>query len=97
MANRHEIRWVKKSSGSTEPHERIAYVGGLAVDGREWRISQESAVRAIETGTWDFFVIVEGREVEVVLAMTERGHEYIKAATDGGDQPNTLLALPDFP
>jgi hypothetical protein len=95
MAKRHQIIWVTKSSG-TEPHERIAYVGGLTVDGRVWRISQASAVRAIETGTWDFFISVDGREVDVALAMSKQGHAYIKAETDRGDQPDALLVLPDI-
>ena len=50
----------------------------------------------VESGRWQFHVIRDDREVEVVLAMTADGHKYLKAITDEGDEPAGLLALPDY-
>lgn len=93
MADRHEIRCVKKTN-RFDPHERIEQIGGMNADGGSWRLPQQGAIDGIEAGKWSFFVKVGGKSVDVIVANSRYGHKYIKTVADG-DQPNNLLSLPE--
>ena len=91
MASRHEIKCINKTD-RYDPHERIKAVGGVNHDGSNWKLPQPDAIQAIKVGKYSFFVQVQGRPVEVIVAKSRFGHEYIKTVADG-EQPNNLLSL----
>ncbi len=95
MASRHEVKCINKSD-RYDPHERIKSIGGVNPDGARWKLSQPEAIEAIDAGKYSFYVQVQGRQVNVVVATSRFGHKYLKTEADG-DQPNNLLSLPECP
>lgn len=96
MSATHRLQCIKKTNRSN-PHERIQFIGGLNGDSTRWQVSQPDAIAGIENGKWSFYVEPPaGDRVEVVVAVSAAGHEYLKTRADG-DQPNNLLALPECP
>ena len=93
--NRHEIKCIKKND-RMNPHERILFIGGLNRDGSRWKLSQQDAVKGIESGKWAFYVRRAGRPVDVIVSISPYGNKYIKTVADGV-QPNNLLNLPECP
>ena len=94
MASRHRISCINKTD-RTSAHERISRIGGNAGSTR-WTLSLNDAVAGIQNGTYAFFVNVNNREVDVIVARSVYGHFYLKTTNDG-DQPNNLLSLPECP
>jgi Protein of unknown function (DUF3892) len=94
-ATRHEIKCINKSDRQN-PHERILHVGGVNGDATRWKLSQQDAVQHIKQGKYAFFVRKNGQEVNVIVATSRFGNEYIKTEADG-DMPNNLLSLPECP
>ncbi len=72
------------------PHERITHVGGVH-NGRRWRMTESDAIASIRLGKNSFYVLVNDREVDVIIAVHE-GREYLKTTADGY-APNNLLSL----
>lgn len=95
MASRHQILCINKSD-RYNAHERILSIGGLNPDGSRWKLSQEAAITEIKLRTYEFFVVVGGSQVEVIIATSQYGNPYIKTEADG-EQPNNLLSLPECP
>jgi hypothetical protein len=95
MADTAQIQCINKSD-RYNPHERIISVGGANANGTRWKMSQESAIAAIENGQWNFYVHAGGKSVWVVAAKSQYGHKYLKTENDG-DQPDNLLSLPECP
>ena len=95
MPTRHQIRCINKSD-RYNTHERIKSVGGVNGDGTRWKLSQEEAIQGIDSGKWAFFVVVGGKEVNVIVAVSRYGHKYLKTEADG-EEPNNLLSLPECP
>ena len=93
MVSNHRIDCVTKRD-RPNPHERITHVGGANSDGSRWKLSQEDAIRDIERGKYAFYVVVNRRRVNVVVAVSRYGNKYLKTEADGV-QPNNLLNLPE--
>jgi hypothetical protein len=91
MATSHEIKCINKTD-RYDPHDRIRKVGGQNPDGSLWKIDQQEAVRGIEAGKWAFYVKIQNKVVDVIVAVSRYGHKYLKTVADG-EQPNNLLSL----
>jgi hypothetical protein len=90
-----QVKCINKTN-RYEPHERIKNIGGTNADGTRWKLTQQEAIKAIETGKYSFYVSVQGKTVRVIVATSRFGHKYIKTEADG-EQPNNLLSLPECP
>ena len=96
MAQDVRIDCINKSD-RYNPHERIMYVGGLNPDGSRWKLSEQAAIEGIISGKWRFYVErPPGHRVDVIIATSPFGHQYLKTESDG-EQPNNLLSLPECP
>ena len=95
MANTAQIRCINKRDRDNA-WERITHAGGVNASGTRWKQTQEQIIAAIDSKEWKFFVEVRGDRVEVIIATSRYGNNYIKTASDG-DLPNNLLSLPECP
>lgn len=94
MATR--IRCIRKTD-RFNAHERISHIGGLHSDGSRLLLSQTEAISYIKNGTYRFYVEQPpGHRVDVIVARSAHGNEYLKTTADG-EQPNNLLSLPECP
>jgi len=92
MAQRAQVKCINKRDRQ-DAHERIHSIGGS--NGTPWKLPEDDAIGRIKRGEWEFYVIVNGKEVKVVVA-THAGREYLKTEADGY-APNNLLNLPECP
>src|SRR5947209_6794635 len=51
--------------------ERIEAIGGINWNGNRWRRSEEQAIGEILSGEYAFFVVVGGRETDLVITAHE--------------------------
>lgn len=86
-----EIECISKDDRYS-PTERITSVGGTNHSGSIWRQSVDQTIREIENEEWEFFVVKNNREVNVVVATSKGGTKYIKTEADDYE-PNNLLEL----
>jgi len=85
MATSRQVKCINKTDRS-DPHERIQNIGG------DWgKISQTEGIRLTENGTYQYYVNVNGSQVNVIVAV-HNGHKYLKTSNDGL-HPNNLLSL----
>ena len=95
MPSTAQIHCINKND-RFNPYERITHVGGVNANSTRWKMTQLDAIKAIESGEWQFYVSVRGDTVWVVVAISQYGHKYLKTQNDG-DEPNNLLSLPECP
>ena len=105
MATRTESRlptriyWLRdkttREPPSTCPSPKI---GGQREDGQRWSLSNDAAIAASDGG---LPFAVRGRvmldELIEVFVAVHNGQKYLKAKTDLGPEPTSLLQLPDCP
>jgi hypothetical protein len=84
---RYQVTCVNKRGDHYNPHERIQNIGQQ----ENWKLSEDSAIRRIESGQDSFYVQVGGRVVEIIVAV-HNGRKYLKTEADGY-APNNLLNL----
>jgi hypothetical protein len=93
VANTVQIKCINRTERMS-PHERITHVGGYV--SAQWKITLNDAIGKIESGERAFFVQAHHRTVGVIVAVSPSGKKYLKTEADG-DQPDTLLRLPECP
>jgi len=91
MPSKHEIKCINKTD-RFNPHERIDAIGGVNQDGSQWKLSQQQAIQDIKAGKYSFYVKKNNQIVDVIVARSRFGNEYIKTVSDG-EHPNNLLSL----
>ena len=94
MTLRYQVCCVMRSD-RVNHDRRLLGIGGVNRDGARWKISEASAIAGIERGQWRFYLSRDGQEIEIVVATSKYGGQYLKAADDRGLHPETLLALPE--
>ena len=95
MAKTRQIRCIRKND-RYNPNDRITHVGGVDPDGKRWKLTVSEAIQGIEADKWRFYVSVKGKRVQVVIAVSPFGSQYLKSEKDV-DEPNNLLNLPECP
>ena len=94
MVQRHRVRCIVRLDQGDSP-ARIVAIGGLNLNNTRWRVSVAEAIAGIEAQQWAFYVIIHGRQVDLVVDERD-GQRYLKARNDGAE-PLHLLRLPDCP
>lgn len=93
MASRHRVSCVKPDGNDL--YSRIDGIGGVNGDGTRWYLDEDKAIAGMDSGKWEFFVSVNNREVEVIVA-ERNGRRYLKTEADGYSE-NNLSKLPTCP
>lgn len=94
MATRHQV--TCHTPDNSDPDRRLQGIGGRNPNGSNWYLPIDDAIRKIETGVYEFYVVVSGRQVEVVVRRHASGRKYLTTEADGFP-PNNLLNLPTCP
>ena len=95
MATRVRIQCINKNPRN-DPYRHITHVGGVNSDGKRWKLTEEEAIQGIKDDKWDFYVSEQGRTIDVIIAVSASGREYLKTKADGV-RPDNLLSLPECP
>ena len=93
-ASRHQVSCINKRGNHYNAHERIQNIGGISNNER-WKLSEDAAIKSIEDEKYAFYVHVNGRYVDIIIA-THLGRKYLKTEADGYS-PDNLLSLPECP
>lgn len=96
MTAKHRVSCTKKDGADAD--RRIDGIGGATGaegGGGPWYLPIDRAIDGILAGTWQFYVIVQNREVDVVVREhPSTGRRYLTTTADAFP-PNNLLAQPD--
>lgn len=76
-----------------DPVRAIQAFGGRTRNGFTWQLTREQVISEIRKGEQFFVDAPSGDRVQVLIAQTEDGLEYVRTAGDGLE-PNNLLSLP---
>lgn len=87
------ITCVRKAHRDSQS-EHIEFVGGHDTNLVPWTLSQKEVIAAIEGGAHFYVEEPVGHRAKVIIAVSRRGHKYIKTEADG-ETPNNLLNLPE--
>ncbi len=92
MPRRLQIFWTRSRNNSSCSY--ITHLAGRNPDGSRWELDATDALAALELGLFSFYVIRQGRVVDIVAGVFE-GHQYLKCS---GEErvPQRLLGLPAF-
>lgn len=98
MPGRHRITCTNKDG--PDPDYRIDEIGGST--GAEntngpWWLTIDQAIAGIHADKWEFYVVEQGREVDVVVREHPRSRRLYLTTLADGFPPNNLLRLPDCP
>lgn len=88
--SRHQVTCINKRGSHYDPHERISHIGGV-----RWKLTENEAIKSIEDNQDQFYVTVNGRSVDIIIAQRS-GRKYLKTTADGYS-PDNLLSLPECP
>ena len=92
------IGCATKLPASRQAHVRVQKIGGQREDGQRWSLSNDAAIAAADGG---LPFAIRGRvmldELIEVFVAVHNGQKYLKAKTDLGPEPTSLLQLPDCP
>lgn len=91
--SRHQVTCINKRGNHYNPHERISSIGGTNSDNSRWKLSENKAIQSIEDGKYEFYVRINSRSVNIIVAV-HKGRKYLKTEADGYS-PNNLLSLPE--
>jgi hypothetical protein len=92
MTKTAQIKCINKQPRE-DRHHSITHVGGYTDS--PWKITQEDAIKHIESGEWEFYTLVNDHRRKVIVA-TRFGRKYLKTEADY-DTPDNLLSLPECP
>ena len=95
MATDVRIQCINKTE-RYNPHERIRAIGGVNPDGTRWKLTEDQAILGIKQDRWSFYVQSGSYRVNVIIAISQFGTEYLRTVADGV-QPDNLLVLPECP
>ena len=87
----HQVDCIEKIE-RLDPTEAIQTIGGRNPDGSRWKLSQKEAISGVKSGKWSFFVSSNGRNVNVIVAKSRYGNDYLRTESDDY-APNNLLSL----
>jgi hypothetical protein len=88
-----EIKFVSKIPNHSDV--LISHVGGIRADGQIWKLSEEEAIKCIESQKYEFYIKTPDRQMRVIVA-TRSNRKYLKTVMDR-DKPNNLMMLPECP
>jgi hypothetical protein len=91
---RHQVTCINKRPNHYDPHERITHIGGIS-NGTLWKLTVDEAIKSIEDEKHEFYITVNGRNVDVIIA-SHNNRKYLKTTADDYS-PNNLLSLPECP
>lgn len=93
MAHPHRRRAVSSVSRaySSDPLERIEFIGGVNSDHTRWKLSQAAAIAGIEAGTDEFFIKTAEQVVKLVVC-SRSGQKYLQSEREK-THPDDLLNL----
>jgi hypothetical protein len=96
MAYRLQVSCVIRSQ-EKEPNLYLRAIGGEIRDGGCWLLSQQDAIKGLDSGRWSFFLKDEyGVERAIVVGENDDRQRFLKVEGEG-QTPERLLRLKPFP
>lgn len=93
--SQHLVSFINRSQ-SSNVHEMIENIGGFDSNNALWKVPQGAAIAALEAGKYEFYVMINGRAFDLMIAASRDGYKYLKTTADK-EEPTSLLSLPECP